>query len=468
MIQLICKRGFKFPSKSHSFALVHQLASPITNYKEKSVFKASINQGAKATILSPQIVLTTLQNCPSDLVALSFYLWCARQPNYFHDNLGFDHMVGVTSNLTDKYGTVRVIIEELESIGCFTKAQTLLLLMRIYWRGAMYDMVLQAFEVMRGYGYVQNTYARNIVVDVLFKIGEVDEALSFLEGTQAPNFLSFNISICNLCRLGEVDRVKSVFRRMLSRGYYMNHETYAVVLNCFCKFGRLEEALQLLGMMVVLGAPVSVNVWSILIDGYCRSGSVEVAAYILEKMVAVGCSPNIVTCTSLIKAFLESQMAEEAFKLLATLISKGCFPDLVLCNVLIDRLSKIGHYKSAFEVYFSLRDLSLKPDCYTYSSLVTLMDLSGQCAHLPSITSGLAVQPDLVLCNCLLSYFCKSGYPEGSIEFYDIMIDIGFIPDKYSFAAVLSALCRLGRLHDAVNVYHGFIHNYPGDGGSAK
>ncbi|KAL1538511.1 putative pentatricopeptide repeat-containing protein [Salvia divinorum] len=471
MIQLICRRGFKFPSKSHSFALVHQLASPIhcpkaTNDKE-SVFKDSVNpeqlkQGAaKATVLSSQIVLTTLQNCPSDLVALSFFLWCARQPNYFHDKLGFHHMVGVTSNLTRKYGTVEVIIEELESIGCSTKAQTLLLLMRIYWRGAMYDMVLEAFEVMCGYGYVPNTYVRNIIVDVLFKTGKVDEALGFLEGTQAPNFLSFNISLCNLCRLNEVDKVKSVFRCMLLRGYYMNPETYAMVLNCFCKFGRLEEASQLLGMMVVLGAPVSVNVWSILIDGYCRSGSIEAAAYILKKMVAVGCSPNIVTCTSLIKAFLESRMPEKAFELLGTLESKGCFPDLVLCNVLIDCLSKIGHYESAFEVFSSLRDLSLKPDVYTYSSLVTAINLSRQYVYLPFVTSGLAVQPDLVVCNCLLSYFCKSGYPEGAIEFYNDMIDKGFIPDKYSFAGVLSALCRLGRLHEAVNVYHGIIHSYP-------
>ncbi|XP_057784466.1 putative pentatricopeptide repeat-containing protein At1g16830 [Salvia miltiorrhiza] len=470
MIQFIRRRRFKFPSKSHSFALVHQLASPIncprgTN-PEKLAFKPSINQeqlklGAKATFLSPQTVLTTLQNCPSDLVALSFFLWCARQPNYFHDKPGFHHMVGVVSKLTQRCGTVRDIIEELESIGCFTKAQTFLLLMRIYWRGAMYDMVLEAFEVMCGYGYVPNTYVRNIIVDVLFKIGRVDAALSFLKGTPAPNFLSFNISICNLCKLNEVDKVKSVFRCMLLRGYYMNPETYGLVLNCFCKFGRLEEASQLLGMMVVLGVPVSVNVWSILIDGYCKSGLIEVAAYILEKMVAVGCSPNIVTCTSLIKAFLESRMPEKAFKLLGTLESKGCFPDLVLCNVLIDCLSKIGRYESAFEVFSSLRDLSLKPDVYTYSSLVTAINLSRQYVLLPLVTSGLAVQPDLVVCNCLLNYFCQSGYPEGAIEFYDDMIERGFLPDKYSFAGVLSALCKLGRLRDAVNVYHGIVHSYP-------
>ncbi|KAL0354376.1 UNVERIFIED_CONTAM: Pentatricopeptide repeat-containing protein [Sesamum radiatum] len=164
------------------------------------------------------------------------------------------------------------------------------------------------------------------------------------------------------------------------------------------------------------GLPVSVNVWSILIDGFCKSGQIEVAAYLLEKMVEIGCSPNIVTCTSLIKGFLESRMPGKAFEILGTLESQGCFPDLV----------------------------------------------SLQYVLLPLLTSGLAIQPDLVVCNCLLSYFHKAGYPDGAVKFYNDMIDRGFLPDKYSFAGVLSALCRLDRTNEAFNVYQGIIRSYPG------
>ncbi|KAI3455739.1 hypothetical protein Pfo_031007 [Paulownia fortunei] len=470
-LKFLAKNTF-FTSKSQSFAAVHHLASPIkcpTDSKPHKSFpfisfsnQEQLSQTPKTTFLTPHIVLTTIQNCPSDLIALSFFLWCARQPYYFHDKPTFHHMVSVVSNLTHRCGTVKGIVQELETIGCVTKAQTWLLLMRIYWCGAMYDMVLEAFEEMSNYGYIPNTYARNIVMDVLFKIRHVDAALRFLEETQAPNFLSFNIAICNLCRLSDVDNVKGVLRCMLMKGYYMNPNTYTLVLNCFCKFARLEEALQFLGMMMVLGAHVSVNVWSILIDGFCKSGQIEVAAYLLEKMVEIGCSPNIVTCTSLIKGFLESRMPSKAFEILGTLESKGCFPDLVLCNVLIDCLSKMGWYEDAFEVFSSLRERRLMPDVYTFSSLVSTICLSRQYVLLPLLTSGLAIQPDLVVCNCLLSYFCKAGYPDGAVEFYNDIIDRGFLPDKYSFAGVLSALCRLGRTHEAVNVYHGIIRSYPG------
>ena len=40
------------------------------------------------------------------------------------------------------------------------------------------------------------------------------------------------------------------------------------------------------------------------------------------------------------------------------------------------------------------------------------------------------------------------------------MIDEGFVPDKYTFAGLLSALCCAGRVDKVVNVYHGVVTSY--------
>lgn len=460
------------PSKLQSLLAIHILSSPIectTKEKPDNLFSSKCAQNQrvfvvhKTIILTPGVVQSTLRSCSSDLIALSFFLWCAKQPNYFHDRSTFLHMVSVVSNLTTRYRTVRGIVEELENIGCIVKAQTFLLLLRIYWCGgkAMYELVIDAFEDMCKYGYTPNSYARNIFMDVLFKIGRVDVALRVLQETHVPNFLSFSIAICNLCKLNDFNNVKGVLRSMLSKGYYLNSKTFSLVLNCFCKFTRLAEALQLLGLMIVLGAPISVNVWSILIDGFCKSGRIDIAAYLLEKMVESGCSPNIVTCTPIIKGFLESEMYIKAFEILNALEMEGCYPDLVLSNVLIDCLSKMGMYDDAFEVFSSLRERQLIPDVYTFASLISTVCLSRQYVLLPLLISGLAIEPDLVACNCLLSYFCKAGYPEGAVDFYNNIIDRGFTPDKYSFAGLLGALCSLGRIQEAVNVYCEIVRTHP-------
>ncbi|KAG5627994.1 hypothetical protein H5410_013212 [Solanum commersonii] len=173
----------------------------------------------------------------------------------------------------------------------------------------------------------------------------------------------------------------------------------------------------------------------------------DAASHLLKKMVESGYSPNVVTCTSLIKGFFESQMPSKAFGILDTMESKGCSPDLVLCNVLIDCLSKMGR---------------LIPDSYTLCSLITTVCLSKQFVELPLLITGFKIQPDLVACNSFLSYFCKAGYPAGAIEFYNDMIDRGFVADKYTFAGLLTGLCRSGRIGEAVKVYRGLVRSHVG------
>ncbi|XP_060217756.1 putative pentatricopeptide repeat-containing protein At1g16830 [Lycium barbarum] len=413
-------------------------------------------------ILTPTIVHKTISNCCSDVLAFSFFLWCAKQPNYFHDRVTLTHMVSIVSRLTQRFRTVKGIVKELEEVGCVIKPQTLLFLLRIYWFGGMSDRVFEAFEEILRYGYTPNTFSRNIVMDVLFKIERVEVALRVLKENQVPNFLSYSIAVCNLCKLNDLVNLQDVLTIMLRKRYYPNEETFFVILNCYCKVGCIAEAKQILGVMIVLGVPICERVWSILINVHCKAGNMDAASHLLKKMVESGYSPNVVTCTSLIKGFLESRMPSEALGILDTMESKGCFPDLVLCNVLIDCLSKMGRYEDAINAFFLLREQRLIPDSYTLCSLITTVCLSKQFVELPLLITGFKIQPDLVACNSFLSYFCKAGYPAGAIEFYNDMIDRGFVADKYTFAGLLTGLCRSGRIAEAVKVYRGLVRSHVG------
>ncbi|CAN4113520.1 unnamed protein product [Withania somnifera] len=401
-------------------------------------------------ILTPTIVHTTLSNIPSDILAFSFFLWCARQRNYFHDKGTLTHMVSIVSRLTQRFRTVKEILKELEKVGCVINPQTLLFLLRIYWFGGMYDRVFEAFEEILRYGYNPNIYSRNIVMDVLFKIERVEVALRVLKETQVPNFLSYSIAVCNLCKLNDLVNLQDVLMIMLRKGYFPNEETFLVILNCYYKGGCIVEGKQILGLMIVLGVPICERVWSILIDVHCKAGNMDAASRLLKKMVESGYSPNV------------SRMPSEAFGILDTMESKGCFPDLVLFNVLIDCFSKMGRYEDAINAFFLLCEQRLIPDSYTLCSLITTICLSKQFVELPLLITGFKIQPDLVACNSFLSYFCKAGYPAGAVEFYNDMIDRGFIADKYTFAGLLTGLCRSGRIDEAVKVYRGLVRSYIG------
>ncbi|KAF8025289.1 hypothetical protein BT93_F2202 [Corymbia citriodora subsp. variegata] len=444
--------GLPLPSPAQPFICRVHTSSSRENRRRIGRFP-----GKDKPLLTPDVVCSTISRCPSDLIALRFFLWCAAQPDYFHDRRSFDHMVSVVARLGDRYGTVSCIVGELESIGCAIKAQTFLLLLRIYWHGGMYELVPETFEQMGRFGFTPNTFTCNILMDVLFKIGRVDVALEVLTQTQVPNFLSFNIALCNLCKVDEPDKIRSVIRSMLKNGFYPNIATLEMVLNAFVKKCRLVEATQVLTLMITMGGAVSVNAWSILINGFCRLQRFDMAVYLLEKMGESGCTPNVVTYTTLIKGFMESQMVNCALKILSVMESRGGAPDLVLCNVLIDRFCKIGQFDDALCIFISLSERNLVPDSYTICSLLRTLCRSREFSLMRELVIGLDIEADLVLFNSLLSYYCKAGKPSLAVDLYDDMINCGFTPDKYSFVGLLSGLCGAERIGEAINVYNGII-----------
>ncbi|XP_044466847.1 putative pentatricopeptide repeat-containing protein At1g16830 [Mangifera indica] len=454
LLHIVQQRKFwntlSFKSIHHICATTHHVPN---NYDRDEYF----HNKRKPIILTAPMIYSTLLNCPSDLIALCFFLWCAKQRNYFHDSQSIGHMISVVARLTEQYKTVRGLVIELVNIGCVIKAQTFMLLLRIYWRGGLHERVFEAFEEMRRFGYMPNTFAHNVIMDVLFKVGHVELGIKILKETKVPNFLSFNIALCNLCKTNDSDTLRDVIRIMLRKGFYPNVHTFEMILNFFCKKGRMVEAYQVLGLVLTLGTSLSVNVWSALIDGFCRLSKLDIAGYLLGKMVETGCTPNVVTYTSLIKGFMESKMVDNAFGILNTMELEGQAPDLVFYNVLIDCLSKNGRYDDALSLFHSLSQRKLVPDCYTFSSLLSTLCLSKRFSLLPKLVNGLVVEADLVVCNALLSYFCEAGLPSLAVELYNDMVGRGLRPDRYSFVGLLCGLCGDGRIDEAVSVYQGIV-----------
>ncbi|XP_010537737.1 PREDICTED: putative pentatricopeptide repeat-containing protein At1g16830 [Tarenaya hassleriana] len=418
-------------------------------------------QGVSVKPLKHDTVNSVLRNCPSDLLALNFFMWCAKQNNYFHDARAIDYMVGVVEKLSVRFEGVRGIIRGLESVSCVIKPQVFLLLMRIFWRGGMYDKVFDVYEGMRDFGFVPNTFADNVVMDVCFKHGCVDKAIEVLKETPNPNFLSFNIALDNLCKMGDFVNLKVVIRMMMRRGFYPNTVTLANILNGFCKAGNVAEGFQVLGLMIHLGISVSANVWSMLINGFFRSRQPRKAAKLYNKMLETGCCPSIVTYTTLVKGFWECGMTSDAVRMLNTVKSKGLAPDIVLCNVMIDLFTKMGRYDDALDVFGSLSEQELVPDRYTFSSIVSKTCLSRRFDLLEMIGNGTAIELDLVACNSFLNYFYKTRDPSSAVKVYKLMTEAGVTVDSYSFVGVLYALCGEGRASYAINVYNGLVKNYP-------
>ncbi|CAN0897129.1 Putative pentatricopeptide repeat-containing protein At1g16830 [Linum grandiflorum] len=350
-------------------------------------------------------------------------------------------MVGVVQRLTSRYGTVNAIVKELEAVGLATKAGTFLLLLRVYWYGGIYPMVLQTFHEMGCFGFTPNSFAYNVIMDVSFRSGDKDGGMKVLKEVPSPNYLSYNIALRHVCRSNDSVLIRDVLCRMLRNGYYPTSEALEMVLNCFCRVGNLDAAFQALGLMTTLGISLSVTIWTMLIDGSRSSGEPGMAGFLFSKMVETG---------------MESGMVDKAFSRILN-ESEGNARDLVFCNALMHSLIKMGRDGDARSLFDSMLRSRMTPDSFSICSL-----LPARCNSKFSVLwlkwlSRFFIQADLVLYNSLMHYCCDAGYPLLAEWFYCDMVAKEFRPDNYSFAGYLRALFAQGRSDEAVCVYNGLL-----------
>ncbi|KAJ4745915.1 Pentatricopeptide repeat (PPR) superfamily protein [Rhynchospora pubera] len=412
-----------------------------------------LNQTQYSLSLSPENVNSAISNFTSDTASLRFFLWCGEQPDYFHAPSSFDRMVPVVDRLTDRLGSVRNIIEELRSIGCPIKGSTFLFLLRIYWRGCSYKFAAEVLDEMTRYHFEPNTFARNIIIDVLFKIGHVDNAMRFIRETQSPNFLTYTIALTNLCKIGDWFAARDMLKNMVDKSFYPTIGSFWHIFYCCRKRGTISELFQLLGFMLVSGMQPTLPIWSILIDGLCHGGEIDMACRYVQKMLQLGISPSVVTYTSLIKGLFKVKRYDLVIELLDFMKYCNCKPDLVFYNVLIDCFAKARRYNDAIGIFFDLLRNNFKPDKCTLSTMMSVLCVSGKTKLFDTLISQCDVRFDLRACNSVMSTLCKAGSPYRAIKFFNHMVENGFKPDNYTYSALFKCLFQLGRIDTVVHLY---------------
>lgn len=62
-------------------------------------------------------------------------------------------------------------------------------------------------EEMNKFGYIANIFVYNVIIDVLFKIEKKDFVFEVLRDIRVFNFLSYNIVVCNFCKLNDLENL---------------------------------------------------------------------------------------------------------------------------------------------------------------------------------------------------------------------------------------------------------------------
>lgn len=327
-----------------------------------------------------------------------------------------------------------------------------------------------------------DVYVGSALVDFYAKVGNLEDAHVCFVKMPDKNLVSWNSLIAGYSNRGSSLSLL-LLQDMIHLGYCPNEFS----LSSAVKSCKAIEVQQLHSLVMKRGYEDNEYVWSSLITSYSKTGLIADAFTFLQCTE----TPLPVVLSNVVAAVYnrtgQYERTQELFSALAE-------PDIYSWNILIAACSRNGDYEEAFDLFFHMQTASIRPDNYTYVSLFSA------CSNLCNLALGSSLHglmlktdscSDTILHNIVMDMYAKCGRFDSSVKIFNEMTDKndiswtvlisayglhgfayealeifkrmeieGFMPDKVTFLAVLSACRHVGLVKQGKEVFQRMRSNY--------
>jgi pentatricopeptide repeat protein len=114
--------------------------------------------------------------------------------------------------------------------------------------------------------------------------------------------------------------------------------------------------------------------------------------------------------------------------------------DRVSYNTVINALTKAGKYEESFTSFYTMKRSGIKPDQFTYTSLVKACVREGDLQELLFDMREKGVKPDLVMYNFMIKILCEGGQWYEAKKLVTQMEAAGIAPDSMTYGFLMNGL----------------------------
>jgi pentatricopeptide repeat protein len=318
------------------------------------------------------------------------------------------------------------------------------------------DKALILFETMQKNDIQPDVYTFSTIVDGFCKTNRIEEGLNFINKmtTVQPNVFTYTTVIDACCAKLDMIKAEQVFETMKSKGIVPTIYTLNSFVKGYNRLDRMDKMSEKVREMKTYHIKPDNTTWNIMIDFYAKKGDIftclkifntmRLQGYVADRltyntlviaciarkdltmsdqvlgmMMENGMSPDVFTFTSLISGTLEiKRNLADGFYLLDKMMKMGVQANLATYNALLSGVARLGNFKQIKPVYEQIQK-TLKPDCYTMSSILDSCTKNGTLQDLKDM--WILLKKDGVVPNTIN----WSAYLNGLIEFsaYQICVD---------------------------------------------
>ncbi|KAG0048076.1 hypothetical protein BGZ83_006922 [Gryganskiella cystojenkinii] len=264
----------------------------------------------------------------------------------------------------------------------------------------------------------------------------------------------FTQAIHRFGRAKKFDSMDMTLDLMRKQGLEPVEETYTAIIDAHSKAGNLREAQRAYQDILAAGLVPSEKTFGPMLEAVGKMGDFEMTKQLVEHMNASGVASNRYTLNALLQSLShDPALSTELFQEMSQQIEPG----VVNYNMLIRTYQQNADLDGAFKVFRSMISKGVKPDRYTFASILNLFatrgDAGGAEVFWNEMVDEHGVTPNVVAYGAMIHAYCTADDMISAQAIYRQMIQAGIMPNHTIFGTLLGAYARSGDLTQMLSIY---------------
>ncbi|XP_039002264.1 putative pentatricopeptide repeat-containing protein At5g43820 isoform X2 [Hibiscus syriacus] len=351
-----------------------------------------------------------------------FFNWAIKQPEIPRD--AHSYYIIIRALGRKKFFNFMIqILNDMVKDGIKPNMETVLAVMDSFIRARRVHKALETFENLEEFGLKPDTESLNMLLQCLCRRNHIGAANSFfnaVSGKMKFNLVTYNIMISGWSKLGRVREMERMVEGMITDEFTPDCSTFCYLIEGLGRAGQIDDAIEIFDHMKEEGCIPDTGVYNAMISNFICFENFDECMKYYKELLESNFDPDLDTYSKLISGFLKSKKVADALEIFEEMLAQGIVPPTGFITSSIEPLCSYGPPHAAVMIYKKARKFGCKISLTAYKLLLKR-----------------------------LSTFGKSGM---LLNLWDEMQESGHSSDMEVYEHVISGLCNIGQLENAVLV----------------
>ncbi|CAA7407756.1 unnamed protein product [Spirodela intermedia] len=295
----------------------------------------------------------------------------------------------------------------------------------------------------------------NATADMYGKCGMLEEAYALFDEMPKRDAVSWNAIIAALEQNGRYEEALSHYNQMLRHGFFPDEFTFGSALKACASLQSLHGGEKIHGRVVKAGRGLDPFLGSALVDMYCKCGLLEEALQLHDRLE----EQTNVSWNAVISGFSLQRRTEEAQMLFSSMLDLGLKPDSFTYATVLDICANLAIAGLGKQVHGQIAKRRLERDLFVSS---TVVDMYSKCGNMEdSLRMFEELQErDVVAWNAMIGGYSQHGLGEEALRIFARMRAEKVNPNQATFVAVLRACAHIGSLEEGMTHFSSMSRDF--------